>query len=145
MEQVENNRKQYVIMLVFGLCMLAVSTWVAHEYRDYRHDIQSTTGTVTKIITEEIGDGAERKRAVVEFTAESGKSHTFRIPVAGTFFDYSPGESVTVVYDPGIPTNASVDGFWATWSLIMLCFGVTYLAFVLVFRGIHYIRYRNVE
>lgn len=145
MEQVERSRKQYVIMLVFGLTMLAFSTWIAHEYRDFRHEIESTGGTVTHIVTEELVDGQERQRAVVEFSDKAGKEHSFRIPVAGTFFDYGVGEKVTVVYDPGSPSNASVDGFWATWTLIMLCFVMTYLAFVIVFRGIYFIRYRGEE
>lgn len=146
MEQVENNsRKPYVIMLIFGLTMLALSTWVAHEYRDYRHKVVNTTGTVTQIVTEELSNGLTRERAVIAFTDEKGQSFRFRIPVAGTFFDYTQGENVPVVYDPAAPTDASVDGFWATWSLIMLCFLVSYLAIVVAMRLYYFIRYRNAE
>lgn len=144
MEQVETNRKPYVIMLVLGLVMLAFSTWIAHEYREFRHEVESTTGTVTEIVTEEIA-GAERERAVITFSDTKGATHKFRIPVAGTFFDYSTGENVTVVYDPALPSAASVDGFWPTWTLIMLCFVVSYLVIVLFMWAYYRIRYRNFE
>lgn len=146
MEQVESSsRKPYVIMLIFGLTMLALSTWVAHEYRVYRHQVVNTTGTVTQIVTEELSSGHKRDRAVIAFTDEKGQAFRFRIPVAGTFFDYKEGESVPVVYDPAAPTNASVDGFWATWSLIMLCFVISYLTIVIMMRLYYYLRYRNAE
>ncbi|PJF33479.1 MAG: hypothetical protein CUN57_02055, partial [Phototrophicales bacterium] len=94
------SRKKYLFVLITGLFMLGLTTWVAHEYRDYRHSVESTRGQVVEIIQEETQSGAKRDRAVIEFIDPDGITHHFDIPVQGMFFDYKTGELVTVIFDP---------------------------------------------
>ena len=104
-----------VVFLVAGLCMFAKAyDFVAHATK--------TTGKVVAIDHGD-ADGATTLHPVFMFTDAAGVEHKCRSPYGSSTYSFVPGEQVTVLYDPAVPTHAEIDSFRSIWLFPLLFMG----------------------
>lgn len=96
--------------LAFGLVFAAVAAWAWADDRARAEGGTSATGTVTDLVRR-FDSGGSVYRPVVEFRDARGTRHGFVGKIGSNPPAYSPGETVTVIYDPAVPGRAMVDGF----------------------------------
>ncbi len=92
-------------------------------------------GTVARVeIEDDSGDGGTSFRPVVQFRTASGARVEFKSRQASNPAAYGEGDAVTVLYEPGAPDRAEIEGFWSLWFPTLLCgligavFGAVFVA-----------------
>ncbi|MDY7097298.1 MAG: DUF3592 domain-containing protein [Pseudomonadota bacterium] len=89
--------------------------------REYETDGIKTTGAVVRVITDS-DDGTTTYRPVVTFVDQTGQRHQFTSNAASSWWDYSRGDPIDVVYLPDKPEKARIDGFLGRLFLPLMFF-----------------------
>ncbi|MCC3774238.1 DUF3592 domain-containing protein [Streptomyces sp. UNOB3_S3] len=98
--------------LVVGLILAGVSV-------SFSSDAQRARGTVVALERRE-----DAAYPVVEFTPANGATRKFRDSAGSNPPSYEVGEQVGVLYRPGSPGDARIDGFPSLWGTPLIFGGV---------------------
>ncbi|MAG55700.1 MAG: hypothetical protein CMJ83_05360 [Planctomycetes bacterium] len=112
--------------LVIGLACYVVSAVIVFDTVKFLLDTETTKGVVLEITPGEGRDAPPGTEVAYDF---EGQRVVFEWPLAP--FGPEAGDFVDVLYDPGDPENARVDGFMSLWFIPALLgvFGGGFLAF----------------
>jgi len=109
-------------MLILGpLFLLGASAWAVRNAIILHRDV-SVAGTVTDVFPTSPGSQPFYKTTFT-FTATDGKSHTVTPSLNESPAPYKIGDSVSVVYNPADPNDASISSAKEMWR-IPIHFGV---------------------
>lgn len=95
-----------------------------------------TTGKVVRLIPSMDSKGRVRYTPDFQYTAKSGMVYSTISNFSSNPPEYTVGQSIPVLYEPGHPETAMLDSFGALWFLPVLfgCFGIGILACGILFR-----------
>jgi hypothetical protein len=100
-----------------GFLMLAGALYWHHSTRAFVAAAARTPGVVTELALSHSGsDGATTFYPTVHFNTPEGRSIEFTSKSGSNPPAYSRGQSVTVLYRPGDPYDAKIDGFFSLWG-----------------------------
>lgn len=110
---------------------LAIAFGIHSAY--FLHQSVSATGTITKIIESQSGDGSALVyyRPEFSYADADGKSYVVDSNVGSNPSRFSVGEQVPVRYEIGDPGGAKIDTFGEMWGA-SLAFGFTAAVLILV-------------
>ena len=114
-----------------GIALLVGAAALVLNTRNFIANAARTTGTVVELReVRDSDDGSITYKPVVNFTAPDGISVTFESSFSSRPAAYSVGESVEVLFAPGEPSKARIDGFGSLWlgPLIMSILGLAFTA-----------------
>jgi hypothetical protein len=110
----------YTLLFLTAVILLAVSGYYYNDTLQLLKDGVNTQAIVSNILEESDGDGTTY-RPVFTFTCDDGQEVTFYNPVASNPCVWERGESVSVIYDRYIPTNAKVVSYWGLFRTTIIC------------------------
>ncbi len=113
------------ILLGLGLVLLVVAVVVWHVKTEFRRSAVRADGTVVEMSSHRSvnnGRTTETYCPTVEFADADGRITTFDTGVCSSPARYEVGDGVTVLYQPGHPENAAVDGMDDWLVVIFLAF-----------------------
>ena len=119
------------IFAAIGLVLAAIGGWFYLEDRSVTDGGARTQGTVIAMAGGRDADGDYSARPVVEFFDAGGARHVFTSSISTSPPAYTTGERVDVIYAPGSPDEAIVDGFVDRF-LVPLIFGGIGVLFAVV-------------
>lgn len=131
-----------VVFLAAGLAMLGGTMWMENSARSFDASALRASGTVIELSRRSSDDGGYVYAPVVEWFDEAGTRQEFAGGVASSPPAYERGETVRVIYQPGMPGRARVDDFTNRYfgSLVL---GVLGAVFSLVGGAITFFYVRN--
>jgi hypothetical protein len=98
---------------LIGAGLLAGGLYWAQNVRAFIAGAARAEGTVIELVSS-YSSGSTTWRPVVRFAAE-GKTVEFVSSSSSNPPSYSKGEKVTVLYSPGAPHDAKIEGFFSLW------------------------------
>ena len=118
---------KYVFTLVGAAMLVGASLWYLNTTR-FLATAESAQGTVVDLKPSISGDSTTY-RPVVRFTSRKGEPVDFTSSVGSNPPSYSRGDKVEVVYQPGSPQQARINGFFSLWGgpLILGAMSVIFL------------------
>ena len=120
-----------VLFAVIGLGLLAGAIAVTLNTHAFIATAKHAPGTVTELVPKrDKDDGSTTYTPVVMFEADSGASVSFSSSFSSNPPSYAVGEKVDVLYAPGDPNQARINGFGSLWfgSLILGGLGAVFSA-----------------
>src|SRR5215469_7565295 len=96
------------IFFVLGVCMLLKACHFVTL-------ATKTEGVIISIGNRDDGDGGQSWYPTFSFTDTAGKTHMQPSSFGSTPCFFRPGQRVTVLYDPAVPTHAEIDSFITVW------------------------------
>lgn len=117
-----SNKTSVIISLILGIGLLTGAGLKFSETRQLISVGVKTKGSVAGFERRSSKSGSSNY-PVIEFATASGETRRFTMSGAG---DYSKGEAVDVIYDPGDPASARANVFIEKWltSLALAAFGL---------------------
>ena len=111
----------YLLFFLGGLTLVIVAYKYFKESLDLLRNGVNTEATVNKIIEFDGSDG-KTYTAVFTFKDLEGNIVSFQNSVASNPIVWKKGESVSIVYDPALPTVAKVVSYWGLFrpTIILL-------------------------
>ena len=107
-----------------GLVFAAVACWLYLADRSVAAGGVHPQGTLVEMVGSRDSDGSYSSRPVVEFVAADGTRHRFASSVSTSPPAYSVGQRVDVIYPPGAPEDAILDGFVDRFLLPLIFGGI---------------------
>ena len=102
------------ITAIFGGAFLVLGLWMAAKACDFVAHAAKTTGTVVAVEKDDSTEGTMYHPAFV-FKDAAGVEHRC-VSSSGSSITFSrPGQQVTVLYDPAVPSRAELDSFQSIW------------------------------
>jgi hypothetical protein len=125
-------RLMYVAALAIGMGMLVGFTLAYRHSRAFVAGAERSDGEIVEVeYGRRPGDSTGMYRPVFQFTTKDGR--TIRVPskVRSSSASYRRGDKVVVLYDPGAPENAAIQGFWELYllPLVLGLIGVVFTGF----------------
>ena len=135
-----------VVFSVVGLGMLALAFYLTTSTMSFTADALEANGVVVDLVSSRSSDSTTY-RPVVEFTTQTGQQIEFVSSTGSNPPSYSRGEEVVVLYNPGTPENARIDGFFSLWGapLIVGVMGFIFAAVGLSMIWFPYRRKQDIE
>ncbi len=125
-----------VFLLIGAIFLVAGWKWYVSQEK-FLSTSQTAKGEVIQLTTVERNKIGKNKKSalfpVVQFTTLEGQTHVFRSPAGSTPPAYEIGEIVDVVYNPLLPSDAQIMGFWNVWGGAVVCMA---LGGILVIVGV---------
>jgi len=124
-------------VIAFGALFLVVALILTGVTVSFLADAERAKGTVVTLAWRDDHTNSSRKRRandgpvaypVVEFTSADGTRTTFRSSTGSNPPSYETGEQVEVLYRPGSPEDARIDGFASLWLLPLIFGGIGLVA-----------------
>jgi hypothetical protein len=120
------------VLIGFGMLAGAYSLHVGKK--DFVRHAVRTTGTVVGFDTLKTGmfqrDQRESRVPVIRFETRNGEQVRFTVDAYAAWADYRTGDTVTVLYEKGKPSNADIQQFYELWffQLLMALIGICFVA-----------------
>ena len=114
--------KPGAIFAVVGSVFLALAGWLYWEDQRFAQSAKSAKGTVIENVRYFDDEGSVMYRPIVEFRDSNGIEHQFSSNVSASSPQFEVGETADILYDPGKPDSARIDGFMQR-GLFPLVFG----------------------
>lgn len=95
-----------------------------------RFAIRAERTTATVVSVERTDDGAGRAyRPTLGYADGSGQPRRGVTHITAAHYDYDPGETVEILYDPAAPGEVRIADFFALWGLpaLFICLGGAFL------------------
>jgi hypothetical protein len=108
-----------IIGLVFGLIGLLLLVWCWFSYQNTAAFLTHAIPTSGQVIKNEHRNSSGGKTTcypVIAFATERGEHTEFTSNGSG-LCAYAVGETVPVLYDPAVPSQAREHSFWGLWLL----------------------------
>lgn len=122
-----------VIFTLIGLGMLAGAFFSFQSTSSFLETAAAKTGVVTDLLYSRSSDSSAYY-PVVRFEDEQGRPVEFQSSSGSNPASYSRGEGVRVLFTPGDPSSARIDGFFELWGVTLIVGGLG-MAFFLVGGG----------
>lgn len=122
------------LFVLIGVGMLTGAYFLHAGKKDFVSHAVRTTGTVVDFDTLKTGmlqrDKREGRVPVVRFETPSGDPVRFTVDTYVAWADYRIGDTVTVLYEKGNPSNADIHQFYELWffQLLMALIGICFVA-----------------
>ncbi len=114
-----------ILFAVIGLGLLAGAIALTLNTRAFIATAKHAPGTVTELVPKrDKDDGSTTYTPVVMFEADSGASVSFASSFSSNPPSYVVGERVEVLYAPGNPNEARINGFGSLWFGSMILGGL---------------------
>lgn len=131
MRAIRRNDPSILVGIVFsivGLGALALAVRLGMDTRSFIAGAAKADGTVIDLVASGSGDSSPTYRPTVRFTAADGKEITFTSSTGSSPPSHREGDTVRVLYEPGLPQHAEIDSFFDLWlaPLIAGIFGVVF-------------------
>lgn len=104
-----------IIFAAVGSALLVVAALLYQHTRSFIGEATTAQGTVIELQPVR-SDGSTTYRPVVRFKDQRGETIEFSSSSSSSPPSYSRGEIVTVLYRPGNPQDAQIDGFFSLWG-----------------------------
>jgi hypothetical protein len=130
--------KNTLFFLAIGICGLLVIGYGIYDYNQSSQLSSSgmtTSGTVTEIRTIR-QKGSDSFRPMIEFKTVDNNTIRFET-TAKTPYEYSKGQSVTVIYAADDPSNAKIDSFSDFWMRPIIAIFIGFIFTSLGFGSIY--------
>ena len=111
------------IFMLVGLGLMLVGGYAAMRTQEFLGDAASAEGTVVDLERSRSSDSTTY-RPVVRFTTADGRPVEMVSSVGSNPPSYSVGERVGVLYNPELPEDAKLAGFFSLWFLPLLFTGL---------------------
>lgn len=129
---------KYVFSII-GLAMLVGASLVYNNTSDFLTRAVATEGEVIELVRSRSNDSTVYY-PVVAFQDASGRQVEFQANSGTNPPSYSRGETVKVLYEPGEPEAARINGFFTLWGvpliLVMLGLLFGFIGFGMVLSGL---------
>ena len=112
-----------ILLGVSAIVLFAVCVYGYQSTRDFLRSAQRSTGVVVNVAGD--ADGATFPH--VRFVDSTGRTHEFDSNLHSSPPKYSVGAQVPVLYPPGAPEKAQIEGFMELW-MVSLVTGIVGLA-----------------
>ncbi|MGM0769095.1 MAG: DUF3592 domain-containing protein [Pseudomonadota bacterium] len=122
-----------VIFALIGLGMLAGAFFSFQSTSSFLETATAKPGVVTDLIYSRSSDSSAYY-PVVRFEDEQGRTVEFQSSSGSNPASFSRGEGVRVLFTPGDPGSARIDGFFELWGVTLIVGGLG-MAFFLVGSG----------
>jgi hypothetical protein len=126
------------VMLFVGFCMFAGGVVSAIQTELFLRSSASVTGTVVSLRSK-VDDGDSSYAPVFSFTAGDGRSYTVASHNFSSPPDFSPGQSVAILYMKDRPEDARIDTFYQVWGMAEV---LAIIAAAFVAMGTGFLLYR---
>jgi Protein of unknown function (DUF3592) len=132
-------------LLVGGLTTFVIGLGFAVSTTIFLARSGSTTGRVIRFEEQVDSENQSVNYApVFTFSADDGKTYTFRSGVATNPPEFDEGQNVSVLYIKGNPTDARINAFWQLWFVTVICcalgFFHTLIGFLFLFFTRKYVK-----
>ena len=124
---------KYAFAVIGGGLVAAALIWANHV-RGFIAQAAKAEGTVMELVASRSNDGGTTWKPVVRFTAPGGEIIHFTSRTSSNPPGYSKGEKVEVLYRPGQPQDASINGLFSLWGGPLIIGGIG-AAFFLIGGG----------
>lgn len=121
------------VFAVIGGAQLVAAYFFYSSTQTFLETAQKTQGVVTDLVRSTSSDSTTYQ-PVVEFQIQEGRIIEFTSNSGSNPPSYTRGESVEVLYDPGRPEKARINGFFSLWGLPVI-FGGLGAVFFLIGAG----------
>ena len=121
-----------ILLSTVGIAFLAFAIFAFLSDRDLDQNGLRAEGSVIALEARDDSDAEARYAPVITWTDESQEQHQFTASVASSPPQFTPGDRVTVIYDPKSPSAAKIDTPTQRYLLPFLFGG---MGFVFAFLG----------
>jgi hypothetical protein len=110
------------LCLVLGLACIGVAIVFAILTAAFIHDAVETNGRIVDLVPATDEDNHSASYApIFSFTASDGQTYTVTSYTSSNPPEFSPGESVRVLYDPRNPSHAHLKSTAQLWLVPLIC------------------------
>lgn len=120
---------KYVFSAI-GIAMIAGALYWVQNTRAYLAQAGSAQGTVVDLVRSS-SSSSSTYAPVVRFVTAKGEKIEFTSGTGSNPPSYSQGESVEVLYQPGAPRDARINGFVSLWLGPMIVGGIGSIFFLI--------------
>lgn len=110
----------YIVLFTIGFTLVLVAYYRYKETIFLLRNGINVTAIVTDILKISDSDGATYK-PVFSFKDLNGNTVSFENPVSSNPVVWEKGESVSIVYDPAMPSIAKVVSYWGLFRWTIIC------------------------
>ena len=118
------------VFAAIGIAMLAGALYWVQNIRTFLAQAGSAQGTVIDLVRSS-SSSSGTWAPVVRFVTAKGEKIEFTSSTGSNPPSYSQGESVEILYDPGKPRDARINGFVALWLGPMIVGGIGSVFFLI--------------
>jgi hypothetical protein len=105
------------VLLFVGFCLFGGAVVSAIQTEVFLGKSVSVAGKVVSLRSKVDYDGSTTYAPVFSFTAGDGRSYTVSSNAFANPADFSPGQSVTVLYVKDLPAEVRIDTFYQVWGM----------------------------
>lgn len=120
--------KQHPFLTIIMLISLSLVIWVAHlAIKEYAF-IQSSQVAAGRLINQTNGESTDPEDFFLKiaFTSADGKNHVMESRFGAGFYSYNtPEDTISFLYLPENPDNATIDDFISLWGILSVIGGIS--------------------
>lgn len=119
------------LMIFFSPVLLIIAGVLYFRTASFIERAERTEGEIIEMVARSGSKGSTTYAPVFTFADASGASHTIHSSTSSYPPRYHVGEKVTVLYDPKLPKDATLDGFFSLWGITVILGGMGILELIM--------------